>query len=336
MENTAVEGNDVTGFEHNPADSNRPLLGQLLVEAGLLSAADLESVLERQRETGAPLGRMLVDEGYVAAHSVAMALAEQHGGLLKTEYGFATGRRASEPGGSELGQDPVAPQFPLLRVSTEEDVPTPLSAPPDPELGGLRVEPEAAPAPPELAPAPPEPSPPPEVSAPPEVEELVEAPPAAPVAEAPDPELAGLRDEVAGAQRRIEELGASLERANAELEAAAARVHDAELARDQALMALTGAHERVVLLEANLEELSTRSPETLGRTYSEERHTLFVPGTGGYQAVERSGPAPEPGAEVAMSDEARFRVVRIGPSPLPGETHPHVYLDRVGPSWANL
>jgi hypothetical protein len=37
-----------------------------------------------------------------------------------------------------------------------------------------------------------------------------------------------------------------------------------------------------------------------------------------------------------MSDEARFRVVRIGPSPLPGETHPHVYLDRVGPSWANL
>ncbi len=325
----------MTGFEHNPADSNRPLLGQLLVEAGLLSAADLESVLERQRETGAPLGRMLVDEGYVAAHSVAMALAEQHGGLLKTEYGFATGRRASEAGGSELGPEPVAPQFPLLRVSTEEDAPKPLSAPPDPELGGLRVEPEAAPAAPESS-APPEVSAPPDVSAPPEVEELVEAPPAAPVAEAVDPELAGLRDEVSGAQRRIEELGASLERANAELEAAAARVHDAELARDQALMALTGAHERVVLLEANLEELSTPSPESPGRTYSKERHTLFVPGTGGYQAVERSGPAPEAGAEVAMSDEARFRVVRIGPSPLLGETHPHVYLDRIGPSWGNL
>jgi hypothetical protein len=314
---TAVEGNDMTGFGHNPSDSDRPLLGQLLVDAGLLSAADLESVLARQRETGAPLGRMLVDEGYVAAHSVAMALAEQHGGLLKTEYGFATGRRASEPGASEA-QDPAAPQFPLLRLSNEDEAPTPVSTPPDPELAGLRLEPAAAP---------------------PEVEELVEAqaPVApAPVAAVPDPERATLHDDMADAERRIEELGEALERATTELEASAARVHDAELARDQALTALTGAHERAVLLERNLEELSSRPPETSGRTYSDERHTLFVPGTGGYKAVERSGPAPEPGTEVAMSDEAKFRVVRIGPSPLPGETHPHVYLDRIGPSWSEL
>jgi hypothetical protein len=206
-------------FGQNPSDSNRPLLGQLLVDAGLLGEADLESVLERQRRTGVPLGRILVDEGFVPAHSIATALAEQH----------------------------------------------------------------------------------------------------ASVEAVPDPEPAAFRSDMA-----------------AELEASAARVHAAELARDEALTALTGAYERAALLEADLEELSSRPPETPGRKYSEERHTLFVPGSGGYTAVERSGRAPEPGAEVAMSDEARFRVVRIGPSPLPGETHPHVYLDRIGPSWAAL
>ena len=68
-------------------------VGQLLVDCGSLNAADLEAqVLEEQRRTGAPLGRMLVDGGYVAQPTIAMALADQHGGLLKTEYGFATGR----------------------------------------------------------------------------------------------------------------------------------------------------------------------------------------------------------------------------------------------------
>jgi len=236
-------------FGQNPSDSNRPLLGQLLVDAGLLRASDLESVLERQRATGVPLGRILVDEGYVPAHSIATALAEQHA--------------------SPSTEEPSTLQFPLLRSSSEEAPPTPLTAVPGPE-------------------------------------------------------------------RRIEELGEALERAKTELDASAARVHAAELARDEALTALTGAYERAALLEAGLEELSSRAQETPGRSYSEERHTLFVPGTGGYRVVERSGRAPEPGAEVAMSDEARFRVVRIGPSALPGETHPHVYLDRIGPSWPEL
>ena len=72
-------------------DADRVPLGQLLVDSGLLDAADLERVLEEQRRTGAPLGRMLVDGGYLASSTIAMALADQHGGLLKTEYGFATG-----------------------------------------------------------------------------------------------------------------------------------------------------------------------------------------------------------------------------------------------------
>src|SRR3954454_15164785 len=89
---------------NNQHDAERVPLGQLLVDSGLLDAADLERVLEEQRRTGAPLGRMLVEGGYVASSTIAMALADQHGGLLKTEYGFATGRptaaqRAARPEG---------------------------------------------------------------------------------------------------------------------------------------------------------------------------------------------------------------------------------------------
>lgn len=67
-------------------------LGQLLVDAGLLTPSDLEKVLDDQRRTGGLLGRLLVEGGYVAPTTVALALADQRGGLVKTEYGFATGR----------------------------------------------------------------------------------------------------------------------------------------------------------------------------------------------------------------------------------------------------
>ena len=95
-------------------------LGQLLVDQGLLAAADLERVLEEQRRTGAPLGRMLVEGGYLAGSTIAMALAEQHGGLLKTEYGFATGRptgtRSRRPNGEQFD----ASQLPPLAVPPAE------------------------------------------------------------------------------------------------------------------------------------------------------------------------------------------------------------------------
>ena len=78
-------------------DADRVPLGRLLVDSGLLDAADLERVLEEQRRTGAPLGRMLVDGGYVASSTIAMALADQHGGLLKSESGVAgRGRSRAE------------------------------------------------------------------------------------------------------------------------------------------------------------------------------------------------------------------------------------------------
>jgi hypothetical protein len=356
---------------HNGLESARPLLGQLLVDAGLLSASDLQTVLERQRETGLPLGRMLVDEGFVPAHSVAMALAEQHGGLLKTEYGFATGQRGTSsvvplapppasPAVAAAPEEPGEAPFPLLRLSrpAEEQAHEPTLVPV-------------------------EPAPTPVVVAPPEVAAHAVV---APAVVAPDPELASLRIELGAAQTQIDELNETLERRTMELEASAARVRDAETARDEimerltmeleasaarvreaetardetlerrtmeleasaarvreaeeardeALADLAGAREQVVVLETSLEEAANAPVEAPGRVYADDRHTLFVPGPGGYAAVDRTGPAPEVGAEVEMSGGERFSVVRIGPSPLPGETQPHVYLDRVGPSWAEL
>src|SRR3954447_24964037 len=104
----------------HPVDE-RPRLGELLVAMGALRADDLGEALQRQRDTGVPLGRLLVENGYVAAHSVAMALADQHGGLLHTEYGFATGHSDALPEVRRIDveEPPVAdqPLEPLLRLA---------------------------------------------------------------------------------------------------------------------------------------------------------------------------------------------------------------------------
>jgi hypothetical protein len=56
----------------------RPL-GALLVEKGLLTAAELDQALAEQRRTGRLLGQVLVQRGFVGSLSLARALAEQHG-----------------------------------------------------------------------------------------------------------------------------------------------------------------------------------------------------------------------------------------------------------------
>ena len=73
-----------------------PRLGNLLMSAGLLTQEQLDRALVLQRSTGKPLGHVLVEEGFVPARSIAMALADQHGGPLKTEFGFAMGHSANQ------------------------------------------------------------------------------------------------------------------------------------------------------------------------------------------------------------------------------------------------
>jgi hypothetical protein len=87
----------------------RRQLGQILVEEGFLSPAQLELAIAEQHRSPRPLGQVLVELGLASAGEIASALAEQHGGLLSTEFGVSAGLRANAP-----ALQPVEPQ---LRVA---------------------------------------------------------------------------------------------------------------------------------------------------------------------------------------------------------------------------
>ena len=54
-------------------------LGEVLLERGALSEAELEEALRLQRETARRLGEILVERGYVSAQELVAAVIDQHG-----------------------------------------------------------------------------------------------------------------------------------------------------------------------------------------------------------------------------------------------------------------
>jgi hypothetical protein len=64
-----------------PARAHYPWrqLGDLLVDEGLLTEAELEQALLEQARSGRLLGQIVVDHGYLSAFSLARVLSEQHG-----------------------------------------------------------------------------------------------------------------------------------------------------------------------------------------------------------------------------------------------------------------
>jgi hypothetical protein len=64
-----------------------------------------------------------------------------------------------------------------------------------------------------------------------------------------------------------------------------------------------------------------------------ERHVLFVASPSGYRLVEREGAAPGRGSEVDV-DGRRYRSVRVGPSPLPGDRRRCAFLETEEPPGA--
>jgi hypothetical protein len=94
--------------EPSPGPSRAIPLGRLLIQRGLLTEEQLIQGLFEQNRTGDRLGKILIDLGFVDAPTVAMALATQHGGPLKTEYGFATGLGLPEPTEPETNAPPDA------------------------------------------------------------------------------------------------------------------------------------------------------------------------------------------------------------------------------------
>ena len=59
-------------------------------------------------------------------------------------------------------------------------------------------------------------------------------------------------------------------------------------------------------------------------------HVLFAPAAGGYRLLVREGVAPACGAELEL-EGGRFRVLRHGPSPLPGDLRRCALLERQEP-----
>jgi hypothetical protein len=109
--------------EQSPSPHRAIPLGRLLVAHGLLTEEQLIEGLLEQDRTGDRLGMVLIRLGFVDAPSVAMALASQHGGPLKTEYGFATGfpgepiEPVTEP--SEATEQPEATEPPEATEQTQ-------------------------------------------------------------------------------------------------------------------------------------------------------------------------------------------------------------------------
>jgi hypothetical protein len=68
-----------------------PRLGEVLLQHGVVNAEQLAVALAEQQQTGRPLGEIIVELGFAPGAMVAQALATQRGGLVKTEYGYATG-----------------------------------------------------------------------------------------------------------------------------------------------------------------------------------------------------------------------------------------------------
>jgi hypothetical protein len=59
-------------------------------------------------------------------------------------------------------------------------------------------------------------------------------------------------------------------------------------------------------------------------------HLLFVPTPARYLVVERDGPPPEPGSQVAVDGtQGSFAVTKVGRAPFPGESRPCAFLLRV-------
>ncbi|HEX6699777.1 MAG TPA: hypothetical protein VF101_03525 [Gaiellaceae bacterium] len=76
-----------------PSPEKRRRLGELLVESGLLTGAQLDEALAEQEDSGRLLGEILLDRRWVPTITLVNVLAEQLHGQVELADGFGTGLR---------------------------------------------------------------------------------------------------------------------------------------------------------------------------------------------------------------------------------------------------
>jgi hypothetical protein len=100
---------------------------------------------------------------------------------------------------------------------------------------------------------------------------------------------------------------------------------------------LAARDDAIARLRTELGELRAKMAADDGRTSEQPRndgptdHLLFVSQPSSYGLFRRDGGVPEVGSEVALSDgaEGRYRVCKVGPSPLPGDRRRCAFLERI-------
>ena len=338
-------------------------LGSILVRRGVLSEEQLAFALAEQQRTGEKLGAVLVRLGYTVGPTVGLGLASQHGGPLKTEYGYAAAGSAERRDGSTPAPPslPAPAAVPPLAVPPSQPKPQPASSSRQQQRQLERLEADMA-----------------ETEAALErsrlrcvelqrrVGELQAAAGGAESATAAA-RVTELEAELAEARARIGQLEAASADASAparfsELESELAqtrtRVAQLELVREQ-LEAGTAQHGRelaqarkqTVQLEAELAQSRARIGQLEAAKLetaptgvrdpgaplfrfeahaADSSHLLFAPVANGYLLFEQDGPPPKPETLLTFVDgngvTSRFRVAEVGAPPLPGITLACAYL----------
>jgi hypothetical protein len=315
-----------------------PQLGRILIAAGLLTESQLELALEEQARTSRRLGEIIVQRGFVSGPAIANALAEQHGGVLKTEYGYATGL-----GGEVVKRAASENESPIPRLRTVEVAPTEPEpqaevepAPPPGPTAEQVPEPEPVPDPaPEPVPEPvPEPAPPPAPSAEqlpaPELDPAPEPPPEPVPEPAPEPLPPPAAEQPAepppGRDDRdelIESLRARLDVQEAELIALREAVARERLAEEpQAQPDQEDLHETRAAEPAP-------PPESTPTPVQKEHYLLCVPTSTGYVLLDRHGGVPNVGEEVDVpEEEGTFSVTKVVRLPRNGRLCAYLQRDR--------
>ena len=83
------------------AHGTRRKLGELLVEEGLLTEEQLADALVESVSSGRKIGAVLVERGVLSGPARANFLADQQGGIVRTEWGIATGYRKTHTASSQ-------------------------------------------------------------------------------------------------------------------------------------------------------------------------------------------------------------------------------------------
>lgn len=91
------------------SSEQRALLGQILVDRGLLKPAELERALRAGRETGTRLGRVLTLVGIVPEAEMQALLAEKVRRLLADALAWTDGRFVFDDGAAPSRTRPVVP-----------------------------------------------------------------------------------------------------------------------------------------------------------------------------------------------------------------------------------